>query len=85
MFEMLQDMSYGKLKLLFINIVSVLYKATSLNIHRLHPDMRDVKLVVNAAKQETWIQELFIFLISSLILLRFLLCFVGLASNIIAM
>ncbi|XP_017967923.1 uncharacterized protein LOC108659484 [Drosophila navojoa] len=81
---MVQDMSYGKLKLLFINIVSVLYKATSLNVHRLHLDLREVKLLVNAAKQEIWIQEIFIFLISGLILLRFLMCFVGLASNIIA-
>lgn len=82
---MVQDMSYGKLKLLFINIVSVLYKATSLNVHRLHLDLREVKLLVNAAKQEIWIQEIFIFLISGLILLRFVMCFVGLASNIVAM
>lgn len=82
---MVQDISYGKLKLLFINIVSVLHKATSLNVHRLHLDLREVKLLVNAAKQEIWIQEIFIFLISGLILLRFLMCFVGLASNIVAM
>lgn len=83
--NMAQDMSYGKLKILFINIIAILYKATALNVHRLHSDLRETKVLVNSAKQEVWIRELFIFLISGLILMRFLMCFLGLASNIVAM
>ncbi|KAM8705746.1 hypothetical protein ACLKA7_010104 [Drosophila subpalustris] len=76
--------SYDKLKILFINIIAILYKATALNVHRLHSDLREVKLVVNTCKQEIWIPQLFIFLISGLLLMRFLMCFMGLASNIVA-
>ncbi|KRF82946.1 uncharacterized protein [Drosophila virilis] len=82
--NMAQIMSYGKLKILFINIIAILYKATALNVHRLHSDLRETKVLVNSAKQEVWIRELFIFLISGLVLMRFLMCFLGLASNIVA-
>ncbi|XP_060647062.1 uncharacterized protein LOC132785092 isoform X1 [Drosophila nasuta] len=79
-----ERMSYFKLKIIFVNIIAILYKATALNVHRLHSDLREVKVVVNTSKQEIWIRQLFIFLISTLLLMRFLMCFVGLASNIIA-
>ncbi|XP_030375901.1 uncharacterized protein LOC115625127 [Scaptodrosophila lebanonensis] len=80
-----REVSYGKLKILFFNIFAILYKAAALNIYRLHADLREAKVVVNAStKQDVWIREVFILLISGLLLTRFLLCFLGLATNIIA-
>lgn len=79
-------MSFGKLKILFINIFAILYKATALNVHRLHSNLREVKVVVNkSGTEELWSSELFSTLISGLIVMRFILCFIGLASNIVAM
>lgn len=83
--KMPDRMSYDKLKILFINIIAILYKATALNVHRLHSDLREVKVVVNTCNQEIWIPQLFIFLISGLLLMRFVMCFMGLASSIVAM
>ncbi|XP_068152290.1 uncharacterized protein [Drosophila tropicalis] len=78
------DISYSKLKILFINVFCMLYKAAALNIYRLYADLREAKTLINSSKQELWIRQAFIFLLMGLILLRFVLCFVGLASNIVA-
>lgn len=79
-------MSFGKLKILFINIFAILYKATALNVHRLHSNLRQVNVVVNASgTEELWTGEIFTTLISGLLVMRFILCFIGLASNIVAM
>lgn len=86
MLKLGQEMSFGKLKILFINIFAILYKATALNVHRLHSNLRQVKVVVNTSgTEELWSSEVLSTLISGLIVMRFILCFIGLASNIVAM
>ncbi|ALC46334.1 CG34307 [Drosophila busckii] len=79
-----EEATYPKIKILFVNIIAILYKATALNVSRLHLDMREVKQLVHMSKQEIWMRQMFIFLISGLLLIRFLLCFVGLVTNIVA-
>lgn len=84
--KMAQEISFGKLKILFINILAILYKATAMNVHRVHKDLREVRDVVNKSNtEELWIRELFTMLISGLIVMRFVLCFLGLAANIVSM
>lgn len=57
-----------------------------MNVHRVHLDLREVKEVVNKSNtEELWIRELFSMLISGLIVMRFVLCFLGLAANIVSM
>ncbi|XP_016968962.2 uncharacterized protein LOC108037037 isoform X2 [Drosophila rhopaloa] len=81
---MLNELSYTKLKLLFINVFAILHSATYLNVYRLYADLKNVKAGVDGSNEEIWIREIFTFLISGLIVVRFFLCFVGLASNIVA-
>ncbi|XP_032593139.1 uncharacterized protein LOC116805426 [Drosophila grimshawi] len=81
---MLKEMLFGKLQLISINIIGILFKASALNVVRLHSELREVRGLVEAAKLESWIHEWFILLISGLILLRFLSCFLGLVANIVA-
>ncbi|XP_017062123.1 uncharacterized protein LOC108102030 isoform X2 [Drosophila ficusphila] len=81
---MINEFSYTKLKLLFINVFVILHNATYLNVYRLYGDLRNVKDEVDGSNEEIWIREIFTFLISGLIVVRFLLSFVGLASNIVA-
>ncbi|XP_037711861.1 uncharacterized protein LOC119548591 [Drosophila subpulchrella] len=78
------ELPHTKLKLLFINIFAILHSATYLNVYRLYADLRNVKVGVDGSGEEIWIREIFTFLISGLIVVRFSLCFVGLASNIVA-
>lgn len=75
----------SKLKLLFINVYSILLDAVNLNVYRLYADLKNVKVQVDGSEEELWIREIFILLISGLIVVRFLLCFAGLASRVVAM
>ncbi|XP_017083652.2 uncharacterized protein LOC108116349 [Drosophila eugracilis] len=81
---MLNELSYSKSRLLFINTFAILLNATYLNVYRLYADLNNVKEGVDGSNEEIWIREIFTFLISGLIVVRFLLCFLGLASNIVA-
>ncbi|XP_043652615.1 uncharacterized protein LOC122619633 [Drosophila teissieri] len=81
---MINELSAPKLKLLFINVFLILHSATYLNVYRLYADLKNVKAGVDGSNEEIWIREIFIFLISVLIVIRFCLCFVGLAANIVA-
>lgn len=82
---MINELSAPKLKLVFINVFSILHSTTYLNVYRLYADLKNVKAGVDGSNEELWIREIFTFLISALIVIRFCLCFVGLASNIVAM
>ncbi|XP_032576960.1 uncharacterized protein LOC116801446 [Drosophila sechellia] len=81
---MINELSAPKLKLLFINVFSILHSATYMNVYRLYADLKHVKAGVDGSNEELWIREIFIFLISVFIVIRFCLCFVGLASKIVA-
>ncbi|XP_070142681.1 uncharacterized protein [Drosophila kikkawai] len=75
----------SKLKMLFMNVFFILFNVANLNVYHLYADLKSVKVQVDLSTQELWIREIFIFLICGLIVVRFLLCFVGLASRVVAM
>ncbi|XP_020813411.1 uncharacterized protein LOC110188179 isoform X2 [Drosophila serrata] len=74
----------SKLKVLFMNVFFILFSAANLNVYHLYADLKSVKVQVDSSTQELWIKEIFIFLIGGLIVVRFLLCFVGVASRVVA-
>ncbi|XP_017104869.1 uncharacterized protein [Drosophila bipectinata] len=80
----MNEIPYSKLKLLFISVFNILHNAAYLNVYRLYSDIRSVKVEVDNSEQEAWIREIFTFLVTSLVVVRFLLCFVGLAASIVA-
>ncbi|XP_036327862.1 uncharacterized protein LOC118740423 [Rhagoletis pomonella] len=79
------DISYGKFKILFINVFTILYKATTLCPFKLGNDLKLVQNVLGKSCCNTILAQLFILFVTLVIFAKFLFSYLGLAANIIAL
>ncbi|XP_053968582.1 uncharacterized protein LOC128870009 [Anastrepha ludens] len=79
------DIPLGKLRILFINIFTILYKAATLNPRKLRTDMKIIYNVLKRSCSNTILSEFYILFVSLVIFAKFLFGYVRLAANIIAM
>ncbi|XP_014085544.1 uncharacterized protein [Bactrocera oleae] len=79
------DIPYGKFKILFINVFTILYKAATLSPRKLGLDLRTINNALENSCCNTLQSHLHMIFVSLLILAKFIFGYVGLAANIIAL
>ncbi|XP_054081523.1 uncharacterized protein LOC105217822 isoform X2 [Zeugodacus cucurbitae] len=79
------DIPYGKFKILFINVFTILYKAATLSPRKLGMDLKTINKALETSCCNTLLSHLHIIFVSLLILAKFIFGYVGLAANILAL
>ncbi|XP_011212739.1 uncharacterized protein LOC105232660 [Bactrocera dorsalis] len=79
------DIPYGKFKILFVNVFTILYKAATLSPRKLGLDLRTINKALENSCCNTLLLHLHIIFVSVIILAKFVFGYVGLAANIIAL